>query len=79
MALDQETVQRIDVTLERIALLSQVSAAELAGDSETLSSIWLELQGLEWVDSIDELAADTTPVNVAAARIRELIFAQSEE
>lgn len=53
--------------------MARLAAAEAAGDSEALAVLWLELQGLEWIDSIDELAADTTPPDVAAARIREAL------
>jgi hypothetical protein len=38
-------------------------------DAAALATVWLEVQGLEWVDSIDELAADTTAPEVAAQKI----------
>jgi hypothetical protein len=56
---------------EMAELERRTAAAEAAGDADTLAAIWLELQGLEWVDSIDELAADTTPAPVAAGLIRD--------
>lgn len=60
----------------------RIAEAEAKGDTETLAAIGLSMMGLEWVDSIDELAAEmsaaTTPAHEAAEQLRQQLRDECE-